>query len=131
MRTLSLILCLLVACSTANAAETVATETMLNALGAGTDRTSDKVKTTRATMGSVHCTWASLTGTTDGQFLVDVSNNGTSWVAKTSAAITVASANGDDLISLNGVVTEAFYRVRWVKNNVSGGTVTCIGSFKG
>jgi hypothetical protein len=62
---------------------------------------------------------------------VDVSNNGTSWVAKTSAAITVASANGDDLISLNGVVTEAFYRVRWVKNNVSGGTVTCIGSFKG
>jgi hypothetical protein len=113
------------------AAETVLSEAPLSSLGAGSDRTSDKMKTTRATMGSVHCTWASLTGTTDGQFLVDVSNNGTSWVAKAGAAITVASANGDDLISLNGVVTEAFYRVRWVKNNVTGGTVTCLASFKG
>lgn len=85
-----------------------------------------------ASSASFQCTWASLTGTLDGQFLVQVSNNaGANWTSKSGATITVAGATGDEMISLNGVITEDKYRIKWVHNNVSGGTVNCYAVLKG
>lgn len=105
---------------------------VISAKPAAADYTSAWFDTSNASSVSVHCLWASLTGTLDGQFLVDVSNDGgTNDAPKSGATLTVSGATGDDVISLNGVVTEEKYRVRWVHNNVSGGTVNCYVAAKG
>lgn len=104
----------------------------VSAVTASADYTSAAIDTSVATSASVHCFWASLTGTLDGQFAVEVSNNTTSGYApKSGATITVSGATGDEMISLNGVVTEDNYRITWAHNNVSGGTVNCYAVFKG
>ncbi len=109
----------------------IATAAILSAT-AGSDRTSSNVDTSNATHGSIHCTWASLTGTLDGTFQAYVSNDGgATWVAKTGALITVSGASGSDLISLNTTVTELLYQVRWTKNLVTAGSVACNAAFKG
>lgn len=105
---------------------------VINAQVASADYSSAWFDTASALNVSFHCIWASLTGTLDGQFLVDVSNDaGVTAAAKSGATLTVSGASSDDVISLNGVVTEQKYRIRWVHNNVSGGTVTCHASAKG
>lgn len=106
--------------------------TPISAVDANNDYSSAAINTDSATSGSFHCTWAGLTGTLDGTFTVEVSNDGgTSWVEKTGADITVSGDAGGDVISLNGVVTENKYRIVWADNNVSAGTVNCYAVFKG
>lgn len=87
----------------------------------------------QANYGSVHCVWAGLAGTLDGQFVVEVCNEPTKtkWVAKAGATLTPSTADGSDVIALNGVISEQYYRVRWDANNVSDGTVSAYFVAKG
>jgi hypothetical protein len=112
---------------------TVTKSTAINAAPAGSNFTpTQPTPTGDATRGSYHCKWASLTGVLDGHFDVQVSNDaGATWVAKTGAVITVSGASGSNSISLNGVVTETYYRIVWTAVGVTGGTVTCNAAFKG
>lgn len=132
-RYLLLLLSLLLATSVQAITVTTFDGRVINAQVASADYTpSGYIDASTSTFGSVQCLWASLTGTLDGQFIVEVSNNdGTTWTAKSGAAFTVSGATGNDSISLNAVVSEDRYRVRWVHNNVSGGTVNCYATFKG
>jgi hypothetical protein len=99
---------------------------LINAAAAEDDHTSSPVSTTNFRSGSVHCTWAGLTGTLDAEVVVEVSNDeGATWVQKGNATFDVTTADGSNSISLNNVVTEAKYQVRWVSNGVTDGTVTC------
>ncbi len=76
--------------------------------------------------------WASLTGTLDATAKVQVSNDdGTTWDDVSGASLTIASANGHDTISLNGVLTEEKCRLVYTHNNVSGGTINCYAILKG
>jgi hypothetical protein len=82
-------------------------------------------------VGSIQLVWASLTGTVNGVLSVQVSDDGTNWVPKTDAnlnpvQITVSGASGSNLISLNGVISEEFYKVIWTPNGVTGGNINCI-----
>ena len=73
---------------------------------------------------SFHVHWASLVGSGASiGFNVQVSNDGTNWVAKTGATSTSSGASGSDMISLTNV-TEKFYRVQAVPTNVTSGTIT-------
>lgn len=104
----------------------------INAITASADYTGAAINAGTALNASFQCSWASLTGSLDGTFQVEVSNNsGTNWTTKSAAAITVSGATGADMISLNGVVTEESYHIKWTHNNVSGGTVNCYAVFKG
>ncbi len=79
---------------------------------------------------SFHVIWSGLTGTLDGTVTVEVSNDGVNWDTKNGASVTLNSAASNQMISLNGVVTEEFYRVRLTPGNISAGSVTVIGRGK-
>jgi hypothetical protein len=134
MRCLALLLFLVSSLASAGpgSTATVTKSAIINAVTAGADFTpAQPLKTGDATSGSFHCKWASLTGVLDGHFDVEVSNDNVTWVEKTGATITVSGASGSNLISLNEVVTETYYRITWEKVGVTGGTVTCNAAFKG
>lgn len=82
------------------------------------------------TSASVQLIWSGLTGTINGVLTVEVSDDGTNWDTKkiggSDATITVSGAAGNDTLSLDGIVTERYYRVNWAKNLVTGGTLDCI-----
>lgn len=123
---------LALAAALTGATQETAKVTAFNAVGAASDRTSDWIDASKAHSGSFHCVWASLTGTPDGAVQVQISNDGgATAVDKTGATFTVSGASGSNAISLNGVVTESLYRIKWAHNNVSGGTVSCFASMRG
>lgn len=103
---------------------------LLDAASAASDQISSAESTDAYPRLSFHVIWASLTGTIDGTVKVQVSNTGGDWVDKTGASVTLSGASGADMISLNGVVTEHYYRVVYTKNNISGGTITVVGAAK-
>ena len=74
---------------------------------------------------SIEMWWTGLTtGTSiNANFIVETSNSGIKWSPKTGAALNVASTDGNDLISLNMVVSERFARVSWDAVGVTGGTI--------
>lgn len=108
---------------------------VLSDVSAAEDATQTIVSDTEyATSGSYHCVWADLTtgGALDGHFDVETSSDaGVTWVAKSGATILATTADGESSISLNGIVTEARYRIKWVDESVTGGTVNCYAIFKG
>lgn len=70
-------------------------------------------------------TWTGF-NTTDATVTIEVSNDGTNWDQKTGATFTIGSAADTQGISLNGVVTEDFYRVAFAHGTNSAGTISCI-----
>lgn len=77
---------------------------------------------------AIHLVWASLTGTLDGVVKLQVASTATQptsgqWADKTGATYTLASANGAEDISVTNL-TEAWGRVVYTHNNISGGTLT-------
>jgi hypothetical protein len=98
--------------------------TPINALPARADHTSTVIDTSDVLYMSAQIVWASLTGTLDATIKMEVSNDGTNWVEKSSASFTLTTASGTDMLSLNGVVTEHYYRIKYTHGNVSGGTVS-------
>lgn len=83
------------------------------------------------TTGSFQVTWAGLTGTIDATAQLFCSDNGTNWDEKSDAngdpvLITLAGAADTEVISLNGVLSETFYKVVYTPNGVTGGTVEAI-----
>ncbi len=104
----------------------------LKSLTAIADYTSDSFDTSSALSGSLHCKWASIGGTPDATFTLEVSNDdGATWVAKSGGVITMSGASGSGAVSLAGVVTEGAYHVKYAKNSVTTtGTVNCYALFK-
>ncbi len=101
-------------------------------LAASSNHTSDWINTRTAQDCSFEMLWSGLSSTIDGQFVIEVSNSGASNATpKSSASLTVTTASGNDMFSLNGVISEKFYRIKWVKNTVAAGTVTVNAICKG
>lgn len=103
-----------------------------NAVTAGSDRDSEVTFAKPFEMRlskhlAVHLIWASLTGSVDATVQVYVSNDPAlaagSWVAKSSATFTLSGASGSQIISLANV-HEAWAKVVYTHNSVSGGTLT-------
>lgn len=101
-------------------------QTILNAATAGSNQTTQIVDTGAYPRVSFQVVWTSLTGTVDGAVKLQSSNDNTNWIDKTGATFTLSGASGSNLISLNGVVTEKYYRAVYTKNNVTGGTISVI-----
>ena len=104
-------------------------------LGAGTDRTSSVSDLSLYNVASVQLTWIGLTGTPNGVLTVEVSDDGVNWDTKklssgSDATITVSGAAGTDVLSIENV-TEKFYRTKWAKTGVTGGTIACLIMAKG
>lgn len=102
--------------------------------GAGTLFTAEPCNTNFTTPGvsvsgykylSFLFTYTGFTST-DATFVLEVSNDNVNWDPKTGANFTAAVAADTQGISLNGVVTEAWYRVVFTKNTNNGGTCTCV-----
>lgn len=82
------------------------------------------------TYGSFQVNWTSLAGTLNAVVSLEVSSDSTcsKYIVKSNASgspvnFTLSGANGADSISLNGVVTEKCYRVRYAHTGVTGGTI--------
>jgi hypothetical protein len=118
---------------------------ILRAVAAGADRTSDDVVDSLSLgrpcevalyfSASVQVVWAALTGTINGILSIECSDDGVNWKPKlnptVAAAITVSGASGQDTISFDQNVTERYYRAKWTKTGVTGGTITCLFTAKG
>jgi hypothetical protein len=105
---------------------------ILDGLSAGSNQTSGQVEAGESTHGSFQFIWANLTGTLDAECKVQTSNDdGTSWADKAYAIFTISSASGNNTINLSGVLSEEKCRVVYTKNNVSGGTISCVAILKG
>jgi hypothetical protein len=77
---------------------------------------------------SVHLAWGSLTGTLDAVAKVQVASTpgapaSGDWVDKADATYTLASAGGDQIISITNL-TEKWMRLVYTHNQVSGGSVS-------
>jgi hypothetical protein len=99
---------------------------LLDSVSAASNQASAAQATDAYPRLSVHIIWSSLTGTVDGTVKLQVSNTGGDWVDKTGASVTLSGASGADMISLNGVCTEFYYRVVYTKNNITGGTISAV-----
>jgi hypothetical protein len=89
-----------------------------------------------ATHASFQVIWAGLGGTLDGELVIEVSNvqtpsSDSDWVEKSAGTVTLSTTSGSEMLSLNGIVTEEHYRVRYIPNNVTSGTVTVYARAKG
>jgi hypothetical protein len=103
---------------------------MLDGVSAGSNQTSAAEDTSVYPRVSFHVIWSGLTGTIDGTVKLQVSNTGGDWVDKTGASVTLSGAAGADMISLNGVATEFYYRVVYTKNNITAGSITVVAAAK-
>jgi hypothetical protein len=84
-----------------------------------------------AVYGSFQFVWVGLTGTLDGVMQVEVSDDNVTWDEKTGAIYTIDSSDGSQSISLNGVLTAAYCRLRYYANGISGGTINAKATVKG
>lgn len=105
-------------------------------VSAGATQTSSWIDTAEIKYASFHVVWSGVTGTggvRDATIQVQVANDAsdsTNPVDKANAQLTINTATGSDLISISGVATENFYRVRLEPGNVTAGTVNCYALFK-
>lgn len=82
------------------------------------------------TFGSAHFFWAGLTGATLNatvQFLISNHPNPgpNDWDIKRQANMVFNSPDGNSFVSLNGVVAERWYAIRYLHAGVTGGTINC------
>lgn len=102
---------------------------IMNAAAASADQTSDVVEMNNAcTHASFQVITASF-NTTDATVKLQVSNDNSNWTYKSDAngddvVLTIASGAENSVISLNGVVTEQYYRAVFAHGTNSAGTVT-------
>lgn len=93
---------------------------------AGTSVTSSAIDTSYAgAYGALQCYWSSITGSVDGTVKLQVSLDNSNWTDKSSATFTMSGASGTNEISLNGTMTEHFYRAVYTHNSISGGNLDC------
>jgi len=101
---------------------------IMNAAAASADQTSDIVEMGKCTHATFQVIWSGIDDT-DGTVKLQVSEDQTNWVYKADSAgsavtLTIGSAADTGSISLNGVVTEKYYRAVYTKNSNTTGTVT-------
>ncbi len=81
-------------------------------------------------MASVQLIWSALTGTLNGVLTIECSDDNVNWdvkkIAAVDATITVSGAAGNDTLSLDYIVSERYYRAKWVATGVTDGVVTAI-----
>lgn len=109
--------------------------TLLAGLTAGSDRNSSAIPIHRYGKASVLVIWTSLTGSVDATAKVQVSTTpgpptSGQWVDKTSATFTLSGASGLNMIAIDNL-DEAWMRLVFTHNSVSGGTVTAYCNAKG
>lgn len=78
--------------------------------------------------GSLQVKWAGLTGTLSATYSLMCSLNGIDYKPKNDSSnaaivVTVSGAGGNDIVSLNGVLSEPFYRLDYAHLGVTSGTV--------
>lgn len=100
---------------------------LYNALTAGSDRTSSAIDVSKMGHLSVQLKWASLTGSIDGTFKIQVStvpNPGSGdWVDKAGATFTLSGATSTNLINIT-IIGERWARGVFTHTSISGGTIT-------
>lgn len=80
---------------------------------------------------SYHLVWATLAGTLDAVFTLEMSNNGTSWVPIPGKTFTITTADGEDLSLDFTDFNKGYVRGVYTSNNVSGGTLSVYAITKG
>lgn len=100
-----------------------------SAVVADANRTSTAIDLMKYNFAAFQLVWASLTGSVDATFKVQVSNDNTNWADRGSAT-TLSGASGNAVIVV-GDLAERYARVVFTKNSVSGGTLTGYCSAKG
>lgn len=108
---------------------------LIAGLTAGSDRNSSAVPVNRYGKAGFWVKWASLTGSVDAVVKVQVAStpgppSTAEWVDKTSATFTVSGASGASMISVDNL-DEAWARLVYTHNSVTGGTVTAYCNAKG
>lgn len=114
---------------------TLTSQHVINAAAAGSNHTSTNSADAHvlgyasdmglATMGSVQCNWASLTGTINATVQVNISDDGgLNWLAKTGGLISLSGASGSAYVPFSQT-PEQFYQVVYTAGTVTGGTVDC------
>lgn len=101
---------------------------LLSAADANDDQTSSAIAVSKMGRLSVWVSWASLTGSVDASFKVQVASTAgppesSEWVDKTGAGFVLSGASGAESISITNL-TERWFRVVYTDNSVSGGTIT-------
>lgn len=94
-----------------------------SAIAAGSDTDSSTIELRRYKTASFQVTWSSVTGTSNGVFTVQASNDGSTWVS-TGVTATMSGASGSALLKLDGAVDASFYRVDYAHTGVTGGSIT-------
>lgn len=75
--------------------------------------------------GAIEFDWTGLDAS-DGVLTVEMSTTGNEpYVPKSGATYTFPAGDGTNLISLNGVMTEKYYRVTWDPGANTTGTLNC------
>lgn len=84
---------------------------------------SDAIPAKSFTKGGFIINWSGLTGTLNGTYNVEVSNDGVIWEALTSP-ITMGTATGKDAFDVNNLYY-AYFRVAILVVGITAGTVNC------
>lgn len=106
----------------------LANQSLIAAVAWSANRDSGLIPMTQFTGIGLQIIWDSLTGTLDGVVTVYVSNDGTNWDA-IGTPTTISSATGNQCIGIEDVFY-TYVKVVATKNNVTGGTISVIGTFK-
>lgn len=75
--------------------------------------------------GCLQLEWDDLVGYGAGILTMYTSVTGKRWIPKNRITYKPNSATGEDLISLNGVVSEPYARLIWEPNGVTAGRLNC------
>lgn len=73
---------------------------------------------------SVQFVWTDLDAS-DATITVECTNIAGSWIPKSTATYTIPSGDGANSFSLNLIVTEKYYRVRYDPGTNTAGTIDC------
>jgi hypothetical protein len=101
--------------------------TFFSSVAASSDRTVKVSNLLRFKNVEFHLHWASLTGTLNGAWEVQISDDpacAVGWLTKAGTAGPVDIANGDDIVSLPGTGTSNCYQVVFTHGGITGGTVS-------
>ncbi len=110
----------LLSTSPANVAHVSTDATDATALG-------KRLVTTNVLFASVQFNWTGLDAA-DGTITVECNDTGVvaDYIQKATATYTLPAGSGVNSFSLNGVVTEDFYRVRYAPGANTTGTISCV-----